>query len=983
MKYYKKKDLNKYFLQFKNGSLEKDFMEHKQNFRFAKMLAILYIIWSAISQFSNLNIKGIYITGGVGVGFFLGLHYLPQRFRFLIVFSFQVFTSYQITSAILNTIQNWKALVNGASFMMIILVEYQNILMESTAIITCLAFPITLLSIDLAFIIYFCILGIFLIAYRYQHVKQERLLFLVLKNFERWQIVVEKTVPAHFVIQSFVYRTHQIQLYDSSKKFQAEFMKVTKKKDFKKSNFNEKYVQILKQLHIENIISRGKLQTIQFPYTEQPTLYDYLLDKHALLFERYNEEKKNSNTPFSLNKSKSFLKENQSPQKNLSFKIETNPSRTSIFNQSKIDICKKLRQYNKINSKKLSVNEKQTKLTEKKKGQANEYVEVSYFDEKLNQIQYFKVCIVPLMLQEPLLAISMEDITFVSLYHQKMRQIKQNIFLNSLSFVKLKQKIDDVFNDISFEQPKLKKEIIYISHIIRAFTKINPEKIKFQTFSINCMIENIKKIFPCIQQVKYKSEISQPAIEEKKQIEEDKNRSPQKLIRSHTNSPQLFGIENQKENELNYLQIKKQNISMNNSDIIQLKLLNQTHLVPLNKSKDQLNGVIYNHLNQQYLINKNRLKDSNIQYINKQSIFGNQKEKGITQSKNQLNLDVFSNTNEVALSRSDVYINTDIDNFQDKDNEGDQNDNNNNNNQTDCNHQNIKNTFTQKRGAKRTLSHTIPFSQECRTFEKLNTFCNIITNNEQGLKDKFVISVSPTTNYQQSSDKERLDSIDTQLSYPRCILHSQLTNNINYTEEKEILTNLADQNSSQNQQNAIFYGSNIKNQILLTSQKQFGELFENLGVVEEKLKRESDSRLTEEYKNQEYFLCNNDNMIQYVLVGVLSIFKEKKVEIEICINQSSLYKSVKILITPCVKMNLSKKLSYFQPESVYSLDDIYDIKGQDDPCSFSQLSEKMFQRLNEICLLLGPNKIRQEPDLIEVEFFAEQNKINIEKQQQI
>ncbi|KAL4453093.1 hypothetical protein ABPG74_015324 [Tetrahymena malaccensis] len=941
MKYYKKKDLNKYFLQFKNSQLEKDFMEHKQNFRFAKMLAVLYIIWSIISQFSNLNIIGIYITGGVGVGFFLGLYYLPQRFRFLIVLLFQVFTSYQITSAILNTIENWKALVNGASFMMIILVEYQNILMESTAIIICLAFPITLLSIDLAFIIYFCILGIFLIAYRYQHVKQERLLFMVLKNFERWQIVVEKTVPAHFVIQSFVYRTHQIQLYDSSKKFQAEFMKATDQKEFKKQNFNEKYVQILKQLHIENIISKGKLQNIQFPYTEQPTLYDYLLDKHALLFESYNEENKNSNTPFSLNKSKSFSKENQSPQKNLSFKIDSNPSKTSIFNQSKIDIGKKLRKFSRNNSKKLSVTEKQQKFAEKKKGQANEYVEVSYFNEKLNQKQYFKVCIVPLMLQEPLLAISMEDITFVSLYHQKMKQIKQNMVLYSLSFVKLKQKIDDIFKDISPKKTKLNKDLIYISHIIRAFTKIDPQKITFQTFSINDMIERIKNLFPCIQKVTYKSEITTPLTVEKKQQEENKKCNSQKLIRSHSNSPHLFGIENQKETDLTYLQIKKQNLQMSNSDTVQLKQLNQTNLVALQKQKDQINGIIYNHLNQQYLINKDRQKNTYGNFVNKQSIFGNQKEKQIVQSKKQLNLDLYGDINQVAiLNHSDIYINTDLDNYQENFNEGNQYSNN---NQYNSNLYNTiaKNLLTQKRGAKRTLSHTIPFSQECRTLEKVNTFCNIIGNYEQGLKDKFLAPISPTTNYQQSSDKERLDSIDTQLSSPRFRFSSQLTNNNNYTEEKEILTNTADQTSSQNQANAIFYSQNRKNQNLSTSQKQFGEIFEILGVVEEKLKRESDSHITEEIKNQEYFVCNNQNMIQYVLVGVLSIFKEKKIEIEICLNQSNLYKSLKILIVPSVKMTLSKKLSYYQPESLYSLDDIYDIKSQEDPYSFSQLSDKI------------------------------------------
>ncbi|EAR93345.2 transmembrane protein, putative (macronuclear) [Tetrahymena thermophila SB210] len=869
--------------------------------------------------------------------------------------------------------------------MMIILVEYQNILMESTAIITCLAFPITLLSIDLAFIIYFCILGVFLIAYRYQHVKQERLLFLVLKNFERWQIVVEKTVPAHFIIQSFVYRTHQIQLYDSSKKFQAEFMKVAEKRDLKKSNFNEKYVQILKQLHIENIINRGKIKPISFPYTETPTLYDYLLDKHALLFENYNEENKNSNITFNLNKTKSFSKENQSAQKVQSFKIDTNPSRTSIANQSKIDIGKKLRKFSRNNSKKLSVNEKQQSFAEKKQGQqTNEHVEVSYFDEKLNQKQYFKVCIVPLMLQEPLLAISMEDITFVSLYHQKMKHIKQNIILNSLSYVKLKSKIDDIYNDISFEQPKLKKEIIYISHIIRAFTKIDPLKITFNTFSICNLIEDIKKIFPCIKQVNYKREITQPTIVEKKQQQQDKKSTPQKFIRSHTNSSLQCGIENQKDIELTYLQIKKPNMSMNNSDVAQLKLLNQVNLVPSQKQKDQINGVIYNHLNQQYLINKNNQKNnSNKQYINKQSIFGHQKEKDTILSKKQINLDPFSDMNEVEFSNSNILINNDIDNYQDKDNEGDQNHNNNNQSNNNLHNIMIKNILTQKRGAKRTLSHTIPFSQECRTLEKVNTFCNIIGNYEQGLREKVLVSDSPTTNYQQSCYKERLDSIYTQLSSPRCRLNTQLTNNNNYTEEKEILTKTADQNNLQNQANAIFYSSNRKNETLSTSQKQLCELFENLGVAEEKMKREIDSHLTEETQNLEYFICNNENMIQYVLIGVLSIFKEKNVEIEICLNQQSLYKSLKILIKPCVKMTLSKKLTYFQPEALYSLDDIYDIKSSDDPCSFSQLSEKMFQRLNEICLLLGPNKIRNEPDLIEVEFFAEQNKINIQKQQQI
>lgn len=86
------------------------------------------------------------------------------------------------------------------SFMMLVLVEYQNIVMESIAITSCLVIPIILLNIDKAFTLYLCILGVILIAYRYQHVKQERLLFLALKNFERWQTVVENTVPAHFVV---------------------------------------------------------------------------------------------------------------------------------------------------------------------------------------------------------------------------------------------------------------------------------------------------------------------------------------------------------------------------------------------------------------------------------------------------------------------------------------------------------------------------------------------------------------------------------------------------------------------------------------------------------------------------------------------------------------------------------------------------------------------------------------------------------------
>lgn len=57
---------------------------------------------------------------------------------------------------------------------------------------------------------------------------------------------------------------------------------------------------------------------------------------------------------------------------------------------------------------------------------------------------------------------------------------------------------------------------------MRAFTRIDPTKITFKTFSVSKMIDEIKSLFPCVYRVKYVNESTMPVVVEKKESKDHK-----------------------------------------------------------------------------------------------------------------------------------------------------------------------------------------------------------------------------------------------------------------------------------------------------------------------------------------------------------------------------------------------------------------------------------------------------------------------------
>ncbi|EAR98453.2 transmembrane protein, putative (macronuclear) [Tetrahymena thermophila SB210] len=552
MKYYNTKHISKWTLNFKKDYLEEQF--HQQNktkdFFFFQMMILSTFLWSIIS----ITIDGISINMGalLGVLFlsFLIIRVPHLKFCQYYIFVIQILACIAIPYYNLSNKQPyWRIYLNGAASVLWMFVGYQSFVMESISIAFQIIAPIYILKMQYEYIVVLGLFMLLLITSRYINNRSQRLLFLALQSFEQWQEAIEKTVPTYFIVSRFEFITHQMYLHDQNKKFQKfmEAQQSTKKFGSKNSEDNKLYIEFLKNCEIEyapsqpfspasaggvrshgnsysnknsnvesihsnqnlygfgtgknqvnnnNLLSSVHLK-VGNQYTNNTpssatqainTLFDLLLKKHDQL---YNETTQAQNK-----KGRKSLQFNQNKPDDKKIKTNNNDFAAAAPGDSRRNTILAQNLFTNIDENGVQQNQL---LKE-------EQIKVIYKSPSSLSIQKFKVKIVPLIMQEPLLAISLQDIT-LNEEEKKVKKIEQdNNAINLQVISKIKSHLEYLNQNLSkVKSQKMKQAIIFPLNIIRSTAAIEKNKITYEQFGVNQLFKELASTFPNLAQVKVKN----------------------------------------------------------------------------------------------------------------------------------------------------------------------------------------------------------------------------------------------------------------------------------------------------------------------------------------------------------------------------------------------------------------------------------------------------------------------------------------------
>ncbi|KAL4461984.1 hypothetical protein ABPG74_000829 [Tetrahymena malaccensis] len=442
MKYYKDDILSKWSAKFKDKTLEQSFLSECSSKRFK----ITYLICTQIMVFSCMQIIFFSQTNIITYSqicapllLVILVKFVPMKYSQYFIMLGQVYSTFSICSR--NAKEQHKPYeiyyMNGITQAVIWIIEVQNFTAETIAMIANIGIITYFQQVSYIYSVNYSFSIIIVCAYKYFHNVNDRKLYLALKNFQEWENIFEKIIPNLFILQSFDYRTHKMSVDDCNKRAQ-QF-------DIQKSQ--EKYIQFLGQLQIEEFNSYCKQHNHENKCLQFKTLKDYLLQRHANVYSHFIHNKLNKQRKFKSMKTSSSKQNNQDQ------------------NQDQL-------------------------LSEEKK---IETLKVSLIKQDQQQKTYFKVNVYTVVMNQPYLVICLEDISFL----QKMKKLEDNLFYkNDLALETvncIKNKLSSV--EYSAKNPFQSQQIIVqVQIILQAFIQ-KLRNIKIESFQFNEIINQIKQIY--------------------------------------------------------------------------------------------------------------------------------------------------------------------------------------------------------------------------------------------------------------------------------------------------------------------------------------------------------------------------------------------------------------------------------------------------------------------------------------------------------
>ncbi|EAR91202.2 transmembrane protein, putative (macronuclear) [Tetrahymena thermophila SB210] len=447
MKYYKDEILNKWLAKFKDIDFENKFHVdlYSKRFKLIYLIAI-YVIIQSVSHMIFVSGFDFYFFSSViaSLFFMIFIKYTPRKYSQYIIMLTQIYTTYSICSLNqLNTDKNRELYyLNGITQVMYWIVECQNFLAESISLLISFGIITYYQVLPHNYSINYFFSIIIICFYKYIHNINDRKLYLALKNFQEWERLSEKILPNLFILQSFDYRTHRMQVYDCNERA----------KQYQIDQSQDKYIQFLNQMKIEEFLTVVNPIDSLFKNQGIYTLKDYLLKKHEEIYRVYIESDANTQTKYQ-----------QMKRKNL----QSSPNQTS-----------------------------QIKYWKENNG-GQDYVEdlsVSMINQETEKRVCFKVKIFVLHMNEPFLIICMEDISiFQENKYLKEKQLNQIDLIQEL--VKcLEDKMQYIQYTKQYAIRNLQRKIMQFKIILQSFQQ-NFKLLNVQQFSFSEVIDKIKLIF--------------------------------------------------------------------------------------------------------------------------------------------------------------------------------------------------------------------------------------------------------------------------------------------------------------------------------------------------------------------------------------------------------------------------------------------------------------------------------------------------------
>ncbi|KAL4461981.1 hypothetical protein ABPG74_000826 [Tetrahymena malaccensis] len=447
MKYYKDKILNKWLAKFKDSDFENNFHHdiYSKRFKLVYLIA-LYVIVQAVS--SMIFVKGLdyYFLSSViaSIFFMILIKYVPRNYSQYIIMLTQIYTTYSICTINKLNINKDREIyyLNGITQVVYWIVECQNFLAESVSMLINFGIITYYQELPHNYSINYFFAILIICFYKYAHNINDRKLYLALKNFQEWERLSEKIIPNLFILQSFDYRTHRMQVYDCNERA----------KQYQINQSQEKYIQFLNQMKIEQFLTVTKPLDSLDKNQGFSTLKDYLLKKHEEIYRVYIESDANTQAEYQQLKKKNL---HQSP------------------NQSS-----------------------QTKYWKESDG-GQDYVEnlcVSMISQQTNKRVCFKVKIFVLHMNEPFLIICMEDISLF----QENKSLKEKQ-LNQIDLIQeLVKCLENKMQQIQYTKQNsirhLQRKIMQFKLILQSFQqKLKP--LDIQQFLFSEVIEKIKLLY--------------------------------------------------------------------------------------------------------------------------------------------------------------------------------------------------------------------------------------------------------------------------------------------------------------------------------------------------------------------------------------------------------------------------------------------------------------------------------------------------------
>ncbi|KAL4497214.1 hypothetical protein ABPG72_019534 [Tetrahymena utriculariae] len=947
MKYYKKNQLSSYFLTYQNQELEERFLINSQHFHLAKVLIIQSFVWNIL----------LIITGSIDfwrifqavfdVIVILGYNLVSRRYKQYFILSKQLLVTYLICLQLTVQIPGWRGLMNGAAFVVWILVDYQNIVIESVGIMTSIIFAIIVLSMEWYIMGFFLFAGFILIGYKYSYDKQERLLFLALQNFQEWQNVVEKTMPAYFFVQSMCYRNFSMELYDQNKNFFNDFIKESQNNTGKvgKQKFrNDIYLQFLKDVKIIGNYSRAK----RFSSTDTinqignnskqedfQNLFSYLLQKHVEVYNWWLENVKNNKQNKKLENDRCnfvnlykrifFCKYRQ---KKIKYDEEQQPTgvinspRNSQMPQSQQGIASKCDlSLNSANGGRNS-HQKQQTLN-------NESINVVFFNKKLDKNQYFKVNIAPLLLHEPFLSISFQDVSEFNLIKEKQIKEKGIGVINQQSQIFVSHQIESLEKLLNGSNNRLLKQInkklTFLKEILNLQQRNEKNRPYLSSFQLNEILEPLANTFSNIKQLnvdkKLLNQSNKLQFQSQSQNLDISKQSPKRnLSRENNKFLKLKGIVTSLScSDLQNYDENIEGFSIKNSDRSSFKVDSESIALPefgkdglINYERKKISNRIIPNINyiktiQDLQHSQNQLKQTSENNLSKQ----NEYKKMFKKSEAELGQNQIIPTNKNQTNKHEF-----------------QNEETQNCSQQYSIYQNNQYTSMGIYKKEETLNLT-----QVQNISNINfSFENLSSNNPHGTFH------NQTT---QLADYSFRGESPTYL-FPKKLI------------PQKFLKQLGDNQINEK----IDKSKGVINSIIIPEEATFTK---SPITIYDRLCQNSSKFFTQLSLTKSFSIYNDISLIKQVLVSLASSYGHDDICLTVSQVQTQFYKSIKFSFQhDKYDMNL-----YENPSNTVQLGQILGVKGS----KYDQLKNKLIENINQIISQISPNKFKFNGNTLEVEFF--------------